>query len=131
MLDPLTSALTALLVLIGVAYTALSGRRNAGDQNTTTLTVNARNAAIEADKVQLTDRQYQAQREQMAVDIIEQFGANYSRLLKDANDAIDRLTARVVLLETHVRECETALALKALRIERIEVHAREMGWELP
>lgn len=125
------SLAVAACALAGTAFSAILLRRSTREKTTADLTVNSVNATVEASKVNLTDRQYQAQREQMAADIVKQFGENYSRLLADANTHLDRLTARVEALEKHVAECEAALVSKAQRIERIELHARLQGWELP
>lgn len=125
------SILVAALSLAGVIVVAILQRRSELNKITKDLQVNAQTAAIAAETVQLTDRQYQAQREQMAADIVQQFGENYSRLLTDANTAIDRLAARLAAVEEHVADCEAALVVRSQRIERIENHARRMGWELP
>lgn len=123
----------ALATLTGVWM----GRRNAKDATTATLNVSATSAAIEADKVQLTDRQYQAQREQMATEITAKMGEMYNRLLTDANTTLDRLTAEVAALKVEVAvltaevaACEKRSGQVRARLARIEWRARAQGWEL-
>jgi hypothetical protein len=83
-------------------------------------------AHVETEKLELSQRQFQAQREEMVVEVTHKLGETYSKAFADVNAAYDRLQAeferqggRLLVLETEtVPGLQTSLA---------ECHARELA----
>lgn len=115
----------------GVLLTTWGARRTAREKNAADATqgeaervIRIGLARLETDKVELSARQLQVQREEMVAEVTERMGALYNRLLTDANASLDRL-------QTGLAECTARDEAKGVRLDRIEAEARKKGWELP